>query len=242
MKKKVVLFFTCLFLYSCVNAQLTVTPNADAQKLVEAILGKGFVVSNAKLDCPVNAIGNFVNNTSDIGLGQGIILSTGSVKSMIIGVDDSTFTGGNGDADLEKLAGNITFDACKLEFDLLPSCDSLKIRYVFGSDEYPEFVGGYNDAFAFFISGPGITGTVNMATIPNTTLPVTVNNINAGTNSQYFVDNGTNRTISLDGYTVPLMAYAKVIPCQTYHLKIAIADAVDSGLDSGVLGARNNYM
>ncbi|HRD38464.1 MAG TPA: choice-of-anchor L domain-containing protein, partial [Bacteroidia bacterium] len=37
-----------------------------------------------------------------------------------------------------------------------------------------------------------------------------------------------------DGFTTPLTASVNVTPCQTYHLKLAIADAGDCDYDSGV--------
>ena len=37
--------------------------------------------------------------------------------------------------------------------------DEINFEYVFGSEEYPNFVGtGFNDIFAFLVSGPGIPG------------------------------------------------------------------------------------
>ena len=45
---------------------------------------------------------------------------------------------------------NLTFEA---------GGDSIAFNYVFGSDEYLEWVNSsYNDIFAFFLSGPGIVG------------------------------------------------------------------------------------
>lgn len=143
--------------------------------------------------------------------------------------------GGGADAELTNLSGFPTNDACSIEFDLVPACDSLKIKYVFASEEYPEYVNQtFNDIFAFFISGPGITGTVNIATVPGTTTSVSINSINANSNSKYFVDNANGTSIQYDGFTTPLTAAAKVIPCKQYHLRMAIADAFDRVWDSGV--------
>ena len=47
------------------------------------------------------------------------------------------------------------------------AADTVRIDYVFGSEEYLEFVGtSFNDVFAFWVSGPGIPDPVNIATIP----------------------------------------------------------------------------
>lgn len=237
--KVFILLFLCLLLNtSLLRSQITTTANGNAQQLVESIMGKGYTVTNSKLTCPTNASGTFVNITSNIGLGKGIILTTGSIDN-IKGPNNNTGEGtpnnGAGDTELDNVTKVKTMDACVLEFDLVPSCDELKINYVFASEEYPEYVGlDYNDLFAFFISGPGITGTVNMATIPNSTTPVTINDVNSANNSQYFVDNANGATIQYDGFTKPLTASAKVIPCSSYHLKMAIADVGDESYDSGV--------
>jgi gliding motility-associated-like protein len=219
-------------------SQITIVENNNASQLVQSIMGKGYNVSNAKLTCPTGAIGTFVNVTSNIGISQGILLTTGKVsnaKGPNIDPGITVKNGGSGDAQLQALAGTITKDACVLEFDLEPTCDKLNINYVFASEEYPLFVGSaFNDIFAFFISGPGITGTQNIAIVPNSTVPVAINNVNATTNNQYFVDNADGKTIEYNGFTKPLTASISIIPCKVYHLKLAITDVSDDNLDSGV--------
>lgn len=69
-----------------------------------------------------------------------------------------------------------------------------------------------------------------------------MNNGNAGagpglgpcTNCQYYVENHGGLTIEYDGFTAVLTAVAEVQPCQTYHMKLVIADALDDVVDSGV--------
>ncbi len=207
-------------------------------QLAQTIVGGGYTVSNASLVATNGSIGTFVNISSNIGIADGIILTSGSIN--IANGPNSLMSAGfnhgaSGDADLNTLSGATTFDGCALEFDLVPACDSLIINYVFASEEYPEYVNEhYNDIFAFFISGPGITGTQNIALVPGTSSPVSINNVNAGSNAIYYIDNAGGATIQYDGFTVPLSAKATVIPCQTYHLKIVIADVLDGIFDSGV--------
>lgn len=143
-------------------------------------------------------------------------------------------------------AGATSFDACGIEFDVTPTCDTIKINYVFASEEYPEYVNfNVSDAFAFFISGPGITGTVcsnskNIALVPGTNTPINIDNVNAGVNSQYYITNGdgttptVNKTVQYDGFTKVLTAKTKVTPCAKYHIKMVIADFGDYKFDSGV--------
>ncbi|MEL6132938.1 MAG: PKD domain-containing protein, partial [Bacteroidota bacterium] len=54
------------------------------------------------------------------------------------------------------------------------------------------------------------------------------------TNCQYYVDNTGGTSVEYDGFTTPLIAGAKVTPCETYHITIAIADVGDQAYDSGV--------
>ncbi len=246
--KRLNVFLTSVFIFlTCVNSfsQIDVTGNTDAQQLVQSILGKGYTVSNAKLTCPTSggvfASGSFQNVSSNIGLNQGIVLTTGSINN----IKGPNNQGGasqpnmqNGDADLDKLLTDSikkTKDACGIEFDLVPACDEFKIKYVFASEEYLEYVNkSYNDIFAFFISGPGITGTMNIAKVPGTNSAVSINTINDKTNSQYYQDNDKGPSIQYDGFTKPISASIKVIPCSSYHLKIVIADVGDGSFDSGV--------
>lgn len=149
------------------------------------------------------------------------------------------------DQDLSLMLNNLkTYDACAVEFDLIPLGDTLNFKYLFGSEEYDEFVGSnFNDAFAFFISGPGIRGTKNLAVI-NDSIIVSINSINDGnpgnpeikSNNPSFYNRNTGQIpLEYDGFTRTLNIIQKVIPYESYHLKIVIADASDQALDSGVL-------
>jgi gliding motility-associated-like protein len=111
------------------------------------------------------------------------------------------------------------------------------------------------------IAGPYSNGAKNIALVPgSTTCPVAISTIycpnNPGccnttnycfantagctafsaTNNtcQYFVCNAGGPTVSYPGFTTVLTAMSQVIPCSTYHIKLAIADKGDAALDSGV--------
>ena len=179
-----------------------------------------------------------------------LFLATGDVNVAVgpNNIGSNTLGGGNfgvGDPDLDLLegTGSGTNDAVVLEFDFIPIGDTVKFNYVFGSEEYPEFVnGGFNDAFGFFLSGPGIAGpysnnATNIALVPGTTTPVTIDNVNSGSNPSYYVDNTINtgaQSIQFDGYTTVMTAIGVVQCGVQYHIKIAIADVGDASYDSGV--------
>ncbi len=246
---------------SRLSAQLQITESDIAIKLARYLVGSGVVVSNATLKSglPVLSTGFFKDTRGGtiMGLDSGVVLTTGRVKTdradWGVDGDGSTiasavladqFLGLEGDQDLaDQLAiplSNI-HDAVILEFDFTPLGDTVKFRYVMGSEEYvPAYVCTFNDAFAFFISGPGIVGKKNIALVPNTTTPVSIKNVNdipsAGcvNNPAYYVNSSNNRFFTYDGHTTVLTAISAVQPCQVYHLKLVIADMGDYAFDSGV--------
>ena len=171
----------------------------------------------------------------------------------------STQFSNSGDAQLSTLTSGPIYDVSILQFDITPQGNTLQFNYVFGSEEYPQFVcSPYNDVFGFFISGPNPSGgnysNQNLATLPNSALPVCINTVNPGvsgtymgttwnsgncqslSNSNLYNNNlsPVNPYIVYNGMTKLLTATAQVVPCQTYHLKLAIADVGDRIYDSGV--------
>lgn len=227
-------------------AQLTIQNQQTAMDLVNTLVASsgtaGITVSNPVLTCDTLSNGLF-SGTSNLGISNGIVLGTGAVATdttmALFGIDgghldfSSYMSGTSGDVDLNSLVTTQTYDACVLEFDLQPVGNYIEFEYVFGSEEYPDYnCTSFNDIFAFFVSGPGITGLHNMAIIPGTTIPVSINSINDGSNgncSSYqnlYVSN-TGATTTVDGFTTPLLASHPVTPGQTYHLKLAVSDVSD---------------
>ena len=156
--------------------------------LVYRLLGQGVTVSNISFKGVNHAAGTFNGGTGIIGFEDGIVLSSGKIAS-IIGPNNSpaTSTSNNmpGDPDVAALIpGYLAYDATVLEFDFVPAGNKIVFEYVFGSEEYLEWVGSaYNDAFGFYING------INQALIPGTSTPVSINNVNHLSNTQYFIDN-----------------------------------------------------
>lgn len=254
--------FNCFFLFpNSVLGQVNVNANITAWSLAQNVAGKGVTILNPVLKCPSRASGIFTTINGGVGLDSGIVLTTGYAATMngFNGINGpsgnlaSCKQNTNGDASLTNLAGQVTYDACALEFDFIPKSDSITFRYVFSSEEYISATcGPYNDAFAFFISGPGIVGQKNIALVPGTNIPVAINSINSGvpgnnyslSNCQamgagspftnYYVNNANGPYITHRGFTTVLNAASAVLPCSTYHLKMVIADAGNALYDSGV--------
>ncbi|WP_118975027.1 choice-of-anchor L domain-containing protein [Taibaiella koreensis] len=237
-------------------AQLTVTTGQTATALAQNLAGSGVTVLNATLTCAAQGNGSFTAVSSSLGISDGIVLTTGNAAAVAGPEPGLTSFNNNtgGDPDLTALSGaSTTRDACILQFDLVPKGDTVKFDYVFGSEEYINSIcGPYNDAFAFFISGPGITGIQNIARVPGTNIPVAVNSINTGIPGPYgslpnctamgpgapfttwYNNNQGSTTVAYRGLTTVLTAAQTVIPCDTYHLKLTVADAVNGLYDSGV--------
>lgn len=232
---------------SVVYAQLQVSNATNAVQLAQKLVGDGVTISNVSFSGSNEMAGFFTNiGGTNIGIDSGIVLTNGKVVSRPPGngiVGPSSLNAHNqmgfpGDPDLSNIVSAATNDACVLEFDFIPLGDSIRFKYVFSSEEYPTYAcSQFNDAFAFFVSGPGIPTPTNIALIPNSTAPVTITNINdqgCALYPQYYINNQGNPFFTHNGLTQVFIAETKVQPCQTYHLKLVIADVVDSDFDSGV--------
>ena len=259
--KKFLLYLTSVLCFASASAQLVVNGGYTAQQLAEILAGPGITVTNATLTGAAVAAGVFDGTNSNIGANSGVILCTGDIN-FAVGPNDQSGAGWNnglpGTPELDAIAGVTTNDAVVLQFDFEVQTEFITFNYVFASEEYREYIDQFNDVFAFWISGPGISGWENIALIPNTTVPVTINNINYLDYWQYYVNNGDIENtcfpplpsyctdpavVQYDGFTTLLAATKDgLIPCQTYTLRLAIADAVDWIYDSGVFLEENSLV
>jgi hypothetical protein len=223
----------------------TVTPTNDTAILINSFLGSGVTPSNVVFTGTATSAGLFTTTSNIIGFESGIILSSGHVNNVVGPNTQDGITAVNntpGDANLNSLIpGYTTYDATVLEFDFtVPAYTGLTFQYVFASDEYNEYVHSqYNDVFGFFLDG------ANIALIPGTSTPVSINNVNNGNpygtnpvNPEYYNNNDLNDgggliNTEMDGFTVVLAATAQVLPGD-HHMKLAVADAGDFNLDSNV--------
>jgi hypothetical protein len=230
------------FIGGNVEAQLVVASSTNYVQLVDSFISSGVSVSNVSYTGHTSACGYFSNgNSTNLGANSGVVLSTGFVADIGNGAsyNGSTLLANPGNPLLTSLAGGNTFDAAVLEFDMVPAFDTLAFNFIYGSEDYLEWVGGnpqYQDHIGAFISGANPAGgnysDQNFVFVPNTNLPVIVNNINDTTNSQYYVNNTTG-SVMFDGFTTLLEARTLVVPDSTYHLTIAIADGGDQISDGG---------
>jgi len=250
-------------------------PPYDPERLIEDVfLGDGVEVLNVQYDGTAEALGYFTEETGPIGFSEGIVLTTGQAATDASGVGTNEPASANAqvsnmsgirDPNLETIVNYLKpdgsqniHDVARYTITFIPKGDRVKFRYVFASEEYPEFVcSDYNDIFGFFIDGPGFSGPferggVNLAVVPGTNLPVTINSINPGTHgtsgsptgcgppdgslahSAFYVDNAGAASPVYDGMTTILTAEAAVTPCQVYTIQITLGDVGDGVFDSGV--------
>ncbi|MBL0126629.1 MAG: choice-of-anchor L domain-containing protein [Flavobacteriales bacterium] len=249
------------------TAQVIAWPAGDpTQAPLNHLQGPNVMLSNAfSQTIDPMQVGLFRDSTATVGLDSGMVICTG-LYYCVIGpnnVPNGTFGGGffGGDPDLQTMSPlypSSIGDQGIIQLDLVPWGDTLTIRYVFASEEYDEYAcSNKDDRMGLFLSGPGINGPfsnggINMATLPISGLPVTVNTVNNGDAGQlgsiglcgmnpgwqmdtiYYINNDFGLGTQMDGFTVVLTARAMVVPGASYHLKIAIADVNDALFDSAI--------
>lgn len=258
-----------LLLLSCsLQAQIEVSGGNQnpwtPQNLIENVfLGDGVEVSDITYNGDDASVGYFQNGLGDIGLERGIVMASGHA----IGALGPNDAGSNSQGpvvsnatcpELAQLTTSGLNDVATYSITFVPVSDTLRFRYVFASEEYPEYAcSGFNDVFGFFITGPNPNGgnyaTENIALIPDpadptgftfTNNPVTINNVNdQGVNpgagcsfdyATYYNSNAGGQNLQYDGYLDVFTAQAIVVPCETYTIKLAVADAGDSAFDTAV--------
>jgi gliding motility-associated-like protein len=272
------LFFTTILIFFSNNSYSQyIQTQQTAEDLINSVLaGGGVQISNVQLFGDSAQVGEFDNGSSvNLSINRGVVMTTGSIPGQLV---DDGFSGtinspanfatlstsfnntvdAGDDVDLNTIISSFgatanTNNKAVIEFDFIPSGDSLRFNYIFGSEEYNGFVcSQFFDVFGFFLSGPGINGiytnnAVNIALVPGTNLPVSMNTINDGIgnggglcppggldHTNLFIDNQNAQNFGVYGFTRTLTAEASVICGETYHIKLVIANGVDNGFDSWV--------
>ena len=191
-----------------IQAQVNIDQSFTAEEYVnEVLLGDGVSASNISLIGDPIQLAKMTDESGSFSVQTGLVLSCGDPNRLSDCAGDANPTGlgtAFNDADLLNVANSVpglinqTFnvssvqDGCVLEFDFEAGGDSISFNYAFGSDEYLTYVNtGFNDIFAFFLSGPGITGpfaspagfpdgAINIAEVPESdpVLPITISSVN----------------------------------------------------------------
>lgn len=178
-------------------------------------LGNCGTVSNLSFIGVAEQLGKFEQTTTKSGLKKGLIIASGKVSNANGPNVSSSITSneGNGsDPDLASIAEfNALYDASGFEFDLTATSENFSVWTVFGSDEYPEFVGSsFNDIFAVLFREKSDSVYANIASIPGTYIPIRINTVNelqdSFNSTKYYISNPEGSIgIEYDGYTIPLL-------------------------------------
>ncbi len=226
------------------EATLVVNLTDNPLALAQAIFGSGITITGTPtLSSQPGQSGTFTGFDSGpysqtggsfgrYTIPSGVILSTG-VASSATGTytgGGSADLGGNGSPVLSALSGTPTFDAVVLTTQFTSANPTVFLNYAFASAEYPASIGSFGDPFAIFVNG------TNVALVPGTTVPVSINSVNAGVNSSFFTQYSDPTTpFNYGGITTLLTASANVSTTAVNTIQFTIADAVDGNVDSAVL-------
>ena len=194
-----------------------------------------------------NGIGTFLNTNDAFPFTSGVVLTSGNaLASQGPNTNTSSFSspGWGGDADIDAVIAMSSKNATVLEFDFIPATPVFSIDYIFASEEYGAYQCESNDGFVMLLTNVTAGGAAqNVALVPTTGDPISIDSIKdeinnsacPSVNPEYFGafyggGNAATAPINYEGRTVLMNASATLIPGNTYHLKIVIAD--DGGDDN----------
>ncbi len=227
-------------------SELPININASAMTMANTIFGDGTKVVGASYTGDKASSGVWSNGdavSGDFTPGDsGVILSTGHAADVTNSwgqsnqhTNTSTDTrGANNDSGFNDAAGTHTYDAAWLDADFIPENDMLTIRFVFSSEEYPEYVGSiYNDIVGVWINGNFVN--------PLVTDPTAIGTVNPASNQNLYVSNTADQyNTEMDGFTVTMTLTIPVNAGQVNSIRIGVADVADSQYDSNLLIAAHS--
>lgn len=270
--KKILVFGMLLIFFSSFSQSITVnTTLYTTDELVNKILINSPCVNTFNINSKsgsqfgsTNSIGYFENNNANFPFTSGVVLSTGDVtktpapNNAILSDGNNSWTG---DADLENILLSQSgisinsINATYIEFDFQPKTPNFDFSFLFASEEYGTSQCNFSDAFAFLLKDVTAGGAnINIAVIPSTNIPVSVETIRDATynsncpsaNPNYFGaynPSGFGPAINFNGQTVKMIASAAGLDItHTYRIKLVIADGGnDTTYDSAIFLEANSF-
>jgi hypothetical protein len=203
-------------------APFTVTIDNNVNNLLTALLGTttGLSAISGTLTGDPVASGRFTDDP--FGLGSGVVLSTGNVTT-VVGPNNSPSAGvdlgpSGTTGDTTTLTVNFTSDA---------TVNHLFFNYVFGSEEFFEFIGStFNDFFTLKLDGTNFAKLVCGQ-------DVTINNFAIPACAAELTNNAGGTITQLDAYTHTLL-FSAPLTAGAHSLQLSIGDVGDGGFDSAV--------
>lgn len=212
-----------------------------------------------------NGIGYFTNYSSNFPLDQGIVLCSGDVNQIPGANTSQNNSGGwSGDLDLENYTSvSSTNDASIIEFDFVADVSQISLDFLMASEEYGTYYECFvADTFAFLVTNNTTGVTENIALVPGTITPISIVNVRSGAtgncdpqNELYFERLNTDvysasgvsyidansSPINFNGQTKVFVLTTNLTVGDTYHIKIVIADAQDSLLNSALFIRNSSF-
>lgn len=174
----------------------------------------------------------------------GIVLTTGSANfgTSNTSTGFTNITGTGASFEVSSLSKQWTYDKDQLSFSftVAPGIDAVTTKFVFASEEYPEWTGIFRDGFAMLVDGVNVArfDPSNFVVLDNCSTngvyPCTDTTQN---DNGFFTPNGsaTAAPFEFDGYTAVLTATGLLDLNRSSHdIKVVIADSNDSLWDSAV--------
>jgi hypothetical protein len=201
--------------------------------------------------------------------GSGILLSTGNVVSVMAdeNTDDKATTVFSEASVNDDDMGSDVYDPAKLTLTFYPSYSTISLDFIFGSEEYNEYVGSeFNDRIEIIVNGRNCAktpdgesfsvNTVNdranfpplFATdglVDSANPELYVNNDpgkNSRKNPKASEDSFSQYQTEMDGFTKLIRCTAAVLPNEENTLVIGIVDKGDAKYDSWVFFRSNSLI
>jgi len=198
-------------------------------------------------------VGYFTNNGGEFPFAEGVVIRSGNVLlsgGAYATNNDSSGCSQTGDTDLNGIvtslgqSGTVT-DVTSVKFNFTAISNLLSFNFLFASNEYGSYQCNFSDVFGFILTDIETGAKQNIALVPGTSLPISTTTIrnNAhnpacnSVNPQFFDVYNVNNPLStanFKGQTVPMTAFASLIPGRQYSLKLAVGDYQDTLFDSAV--------
>ena len=263
LSKKIWFLFAILWMGTTMNAQTISVDDSGftPQQLVDLLLSTS-CVTNSNISISSNqSVAYFNGNGSAFPIAEGIVIRSGIAANsagLYTGNDLDSQVNTNGDADLQAISDAIGQDAtitdvAFLEFDFTPASTNFSFDFLFASNEYGQWQCQFSDVFAFILTDLNTGVSTNLAVVPGTSNPISVQNIrdeqfnpgctseNAELFSTYNVNDPANSTLNMRGHTVVLNALSDVTPNNPYRIKLVIGDYNDPSFDSAVFVAAGSF-
>ena len=256
------IYLTFFLFCSVTFAQtVSVTDGKSASELVNELLDDACIEVQNQSYSSSQAVAQFSNNGGDFPLKSGVIVRTGIAQNsagVYTGKNLDSELNKNGDSYLESInnasgQSSVITDVAYLQFDFVPLSQDFSFDFIFASNEYGEWQCVSSDVFAFVLTNLNTGESKNLAVLPGTQTPVSVRSIkdrkynnscssdNAKLFSKYNVTDPSTSTINMRGYTEVLNASAKLIPGDTYKIRVVIGDSNDSNYDSALFLASGSF-